>query len=75
MDEQVSYGVFVKMKPGIGGQEQEWRMYSPWFADYDGAMEMRNEAIRNPRFAEIVIFRRHERYEMMPDSRIGKNER
>ena len=71
MDEEISYAVFVKMKPGIG-KEQEWRVFSPWYAEYEDALMDRNEAVRNPRYEEIEIRMRRVRYEVVAGSEIGK---
>ena len=70
MDEEISWAVFVKTKPGVG-KEQEWRVFSPWYAEYDDALRDRDEAVRNPRFERIEIRARHVRYEVVPGSEIG----
>lgn len=71
MDEKITFAVFWRMKPSEYEPEPEWRPYSMWLADYDIVAGLRNEAIRNPRCAEVVIFERTEHFEEVPGSRFG----
>ena len=62
MDEEVSYAVFVKMKPVAGCRDPQWVTYSPWYANHEDAVDDMNAAMRDWRVGDIEIRARYVRY-------------